>query len=104
MAFHGTEWWAKGEGKQMELGKVLTPLTDFREKMVFIRGLYNERGAQGEHPQFTDGQSAFRGAARLGWPDSLRHQLRPDRRPTVRAIDEGAEPRPRLRKVDSGDP
>jgi hypothetical protein len=37
--FHSREWWAKGEGKQMELGQVLAPLTDFREKMLFIRGL-----------------------------------------------------------------
>src|SRR5262247_1258429 len=39
--FHSKEWWAKGEGKNMELGKVLKPLTDFREKMLFIRGLFN---------------------------------------------------------------
>src|SRR6266581_633826 len=45
--FHTKEWWAKGEGKQMELGKVLAPLTDFREKMLFIRGLYNEEAQKG---------------------------------------------------------
>ena len=45
--FHSKEWWAKGEGKEMELGKVLTPLTDFREKMLFIRGLYNEEALKG---------------------------------------------------------
>ena len=39
--FHSKEWWAKGEGKAMELGKVLAPLHDLREKLVFIRGLYN---------------------------------------------------------------
>src|SRR5258708_3854907 len=39
--FHGKEWWAKGEGSQMELGKVLEPLKPLREKMLFIRGLYN---------------------------------------------------------------
>src|SRR3982751_6293676 len=39
--FHSKEWWAKGEGKNMELGKVLAPLQDFREKMLFVRGLYN---------------------------------------------------------------
>src|SRR5688572_24354338 len=39
--FHSKEWWAKGEGKAMELGQVLTPLADFREKMLFIRGLFN---------------------------------------------------------------
>src|SRR5436309_8600382 len=45
--FHSKEWWAKGEGKQMEFGKVLTPLSDFREKMLFIRGLYNEEVQKG---------------------------------------------------------
>jgi hypothetical protein len=45
--FHGREWWAKGEGKNMELGQVLSPLADFREKMLFIRGLYNEQALKG---------------------------------------------------------
>ena len=45
--FHSKEWWARGEGKQMELGKVLAPLTDFREKMLFVRGLYNEEALKG---------------------------------------------------------
>lgn len=45
--FHSKEWWAKGEGKSMELGKVLAPLTDFREKMLFIRGLYNAEALKG---------------------------------------------------------
>ena len=31
----------------MELGKVLAPLTDFREKMLFVRGLYNEEALKG---------------------------------------------------------
>mgnify|MGYP006082348201 CR=1 FL=1 len=45
--FHKHEWWAKGEGASMELGKVLTPLNDFREQMVFIRGLYNAEALKG---------------------------------------------------------
>ena len=45
--FHSKEWWAKGEGKAMELGKVLAPLTDFREKMLFVRGLCNEEALKG---------------------------------------------------------
>ena len=45
--FHSTEWWAKGDGNQMELGKVLAPLHDFREKMVFVSGLYNEEAQKG---------------------------------------------------------
>ena len=45
--FHSTEWWAKGAGAQMELGKVLAPLSDYRERMLFIRGLYNEEALKG---------------------------------------------------------
>jgi len=45
--FHSQEWWAKGEGQQMELGKVLAPLNDYREKMVFLSGLYNEEAQKG---------------------------------------------------------
>ena len=45
--FHSKEWWAKGEGKAMELGQVLAPLTDYREKLLFIRGLYNEQALKG---------------------------------------------------------
>ena len=45
--FHKQEWWARGEGKSMELGKVLEPLKDFREQMVFIRGLYNAEALKG---------------------------------------------------------
>src|SRR6476661_2943206 len=45
--FHSREWWAKGEGAGMELGKVLEPLTDFREKMLFIKGLFNAEALKG---------------------------------------------------------
>ena len=45
--FHSKEWWAKGEGKNMELGKVLEPLGDFREKLLFVRGLYHEEARKG---------------------------------------------------------
>ena len=45
--FHRHEWWAKGEGADMELGKVLHPLNDFRDRMVFIRGLYNAEALKG---------------------------------------------------------
>lgn len=45
--FHSKEWWATGSGKQMKLGQVLTPMIPFREKMLFIRGLYNEEALKG---------------------------------------------------------
>jgi hypothetical protein len=45
--FHSREWWAEGEGAQMRLGKVLSPLDDFREKLLFVKGLYNEEATKG---------------------------------------------------------
>jgi len=45
--FHSKEWWARGEGQAMELGQVLTPLAPLREKLLFIRGLYNEEALKG---------------------------------------------------------
>ena len=45
--FHSKEWWARGEGKNMELGQVLSPLHDFREQMLFVRGLYNAEALKG---------------------------------------------------------
>ena len=45
--FHKNEWWAKGQGKDLQLGKVLAPLADFREQMVFVNGLYNEQALKG---------------------------------------------------------
>src|SRR5580704_9139576 len=45
--FHSKEWWAKGEGADMELGKVLEPLRPVREKLLFLRGLYNQEALIG---------------------------------------------------------
>src|SRR5258707_104554 len=52
--FHGREWYARGEGKAMQLGKVLEPLEPVKEKMIFFRGLYNQHsGKGGIHPAQT---------------------------------------------------
>src|SRR5947209_8763040 len=45
--FHSKEWWARGEGAKMELGKVLEPLAPVREKLLLLRGLYNEEALIG---------------------------------------------------------
>ncbi|RLS43129.1 MAG: DUF1552 domain-containing protein [Planctomycetota bacterium] len=45
--YHSKEWWAKGEGKGLELGQVLAPLNDFREKLLFVQGLYNVEATKG---------------------------------------------------------
>lgn len=45
--FHKDHWWANGSGADMELGSVLSPLNDYREKLLFIQGLYNEEALRG---------------------------------------------------------
>jgi len=45
--YHKDQWWAKGTGAEMELGKVLDPLKAHREKLLFIRGLWNEQATKG---------------------------------------------------------
>lgn len=45
--FHTTEWWARGEGKSMEFGRALEPLAGVKEKLLFLKGLYNEKALKG---------------------------------------------------------
>ncbi|MGZ8919446.1 MAG: DUF1552 domain-containing protein [Limisphaerales bacterium] len=45
--FHSKEWWATGEGKNLQLGKVLEPLSGLKEKMLFVQGLYNAEALKG---------------------------------------------------------
>ena len=45
--FHAKEWWAKESDKGLEFGQVLSPLDDFRDKTLFIKGLYNEQALKG---------------------------------------------------------
>ena len=45
--FHGREWWAKGEGKNLEVGQVLAPVADFRDRMLFVQGLFNVEATKG---------------------------------------------------------
>jgi len=45
--FHKDHWWARGAGQEMELGRVLEPLHAHREKLLFVRGLYNDEALKG---------------------------------------------------------
>lgn len=45
--FHSKAWWVRGEGRAMELGQVLTPLNDFRDRLLFVQGLYNVEATKG---------------------------------------------------------
>ncbi len=37
------DWWAKGKGAAMELGRAASPLAPIREDLVFVKGLYNHQ-------------------------------------------------------------
>jgi len=45
--FHSGQFNAKGSGSTMELGQVLAPIAGFRERITFIRGLFNEQALKG---------------------------------------------------------
>ncbi len=45
--YHSKEWWARGTGSEMELGRVLKPIEAFRDRIVFINGLYNAEALKG---------------------------------------------------------
>ena len=39
-------WWAKGSGREMQIGPGLQPMMPFRDDMVFVRGLFNEQAVR----------------------------------------------------------
>ena len=45
--FHSGEFKASGSGSTMELGQVLAPIAGFRERITFIRGLFNAEALKG---------------------------------------------------------
>ena len=51
----------------MELGPVLEPLTDFREKLLFVGGLYNEQALKGNIHSSQTGNMLVRCAACRWW-------------------------------------
>ncbi|HEV8379606.1 MAG TPA: DUF1552 domain-containing protein, partial [Tepidisphaeraceae bacterium] len=64
-------WWAKGAGKEMELGKSLSPMKPLKHKMNFITGLFNKSATGvGIHPGQTgnilSGASLQKGAELRG--------------------------------------
>jgi hypothetical protein len=64
-------WWAKGAGKEMELGKSLSPMEPLKHKMNFITGLFNKSATGvGIHPGQTgnilSGASLQKGAELRG--------------------------------------
>ncbi len=64
-------WWAKGSGRNMELGKSLQPMESLKHKMNFITGLFNKSAVGvGIHPGQTgnilSGASLLKGAILKG--------------------------------------
>jgi hypothetical protein len=53
---NGNHWWARGAGKDMQLGKSLQPMEPVKAKMNFIHGLFNRPSTGvGIHPGQTGG-------------------------------------------------
>ncbi len=49
------QWWAKGEGKGMELSPTLSPLEPFRDSFSYIRGMHVYNNTAGPHwPLFSN--------------------------------------------------
>ncbi len=68
---HADSWWAKGTGKEMELGESLQPMAPLKEKMNVINGLFNKNATGvGIHPGQTgnilSGASLQKGAELKG--------------------------------------
>ena len=101
--FHKDEWWAKGEGPAMELGKVLDPLKPFREKMLFLRGLYNEEALIGGIHSCQTGNLLTGAHLAPAGEIQIRHQLRPGPGGENQRPNESAEPRARHGAIDRGD-
>ena len=77
--FHSREWWAKGSGKDMELGQVLAPLQPHTRKNCYLcEGYTMKRLSKETFTASIDRQSAVGSTARIRRRDSVRHQLRPD--------------------------
>ena len=71
--FHGKEWWAKGAGRDMELGQVLAPVADFREKLLFVRGLHNAEALKGNIHSSQTGNLLSGAPLASGAPRVCRH-------------------------------
>ena len=61
------QWWAKGSGASMELGRCLEPLAPLRPKMNVVNGLFNKHAlGVGIHPGQTGNILSGRRARRRG--------------------------------------
>ena len=97
MASIPTEWWARGSGAEIELGRSLAPMEPLKGQVQLHQGAVQQGGNRRRHSSGDDGQSAVgraadqgRGAARRCEPGSGAGQ--PHRRP-----DGAAEHGPGLR-------
>ena len=102
--YHSKEWWAKGEGANMELGKVLESLRPFREKMLFLRGLYNQEALIGGIHSCQTGNLLTGATSLAGWRHPVWRELRSNPGGPAQGANQGAQPGAGLRAVDRGDP
>ena len=99
-AFTARSGGPRGPASGMELGKVLAPLTDLREKMLFIRGLYNAEALKGNIHSSQTGN--LLSGAPLASGGEIRSGTSVDQvlAQTLRPIDQGAQPGAGLREVE----
>lgn len=55
-------WWAKGAGAAMEFGPGPSPLTPYREDLLFVRGLYNQQAVESTSPHLGRSPNMLSGA------------------------------------------
>ena len=65
-------WWAKASGTEMEIGPGLQPMMPFREDMIFLRGLYNERAVAHKSPHLGRISNLLSG----GWVSTDQNDIR----------------------------
>ena len=95
-----TNWWAKGAGASMELGRCLEPLAPLKAKINVVHGLFNKHATGvGIHPG-DDRQHPLRRGAPEGGRAQGGHQHRPGAGEAPGRGDRPAEHGPGLRAAD----
>src|SRR5579872_3265029 len=65
-------WWAKGRGASMEFGPSAQPLTEIREDVVFVKGLYNQKAFENPSPHMGRMANMLSGAPVSSDPSEIR--------------------------------
>jgi hypothetical protein len=67
-----SHWWAKGSGKEMELGNCLEPIKPLSDEILFLRGLYNQKALAHKSPHLGRISNLLSG----GWVSTDQNDIR----------------------------